>query len=554
MSDLAREIAQTVVRIKSEMRKARFASRSEAGRYAANQRWKNNAKNSFEPNKEKYVAAAGGASPPDDPNKGRIAAEARWGAKGKGKTADDDGLSIRGMTPAKRDADELRTYIDEQEGLLEAMQGSASKAELKQQKGLITLARRDLRRMEGSETKVEPKTPKSNKNISRQEADAIQRVDLFMRSTENLDQSVLDRMAEKYKTGAVSDADRKLLDETKKEMLAAGEAAKTAIQDAFAGGGRSPVDKLGKTFTSSSRKTAKQMVAEGLERAFPTDPKPETTIRGTILQTKRMVFDRLALQLKDIPKALTDSYAAKRAEERMSKGKSFASRSEAGRYAANMRWKGQGQATSVGGQLAGTPQSANVTLVGQVKSPAINASSSAISEGSYEEDEMKVERYLDELKRVGTDILGEKSFGIRFGREIDSIKDRLRDGRYESQRFSPKGSLDRAKVLQEQISEAASKVDFTPRDRMRAEKILNIYNEQKQVATIDRRTRSDYENRIEGGEKVVAAESRERALRAIKSLEKQSKHPNASIRETYGSQYGGAVEVFEALYDEQFED
>ena len=209
-----------------EMQKASFASRSEAGRYAANQRWKNQGK--------------------------------------KGKTADDDGLSIRGMTPAKRDADELRTYIDEQEGLLEAMQGSASKAELKQQKGLITLARRDLRRMEGSETKVEPKTPKSNKNISRQEADAIQRVDLFMRSTENLDQSVLDRMAEKYKTGAVSDADRKLLDETKKEMLAAGEAAKTAIQDAFAGGGQSPVDKLGKTFTSSSRKTAKQMVAEGL--------------------------------------------------------------------------------------------------------------------------------------------------------------------------------------------------------------------------------------------------------------------------------------------------
>ena len=301
MSDLAREIAQTVVRIKSEMRKARFASRSEAGRYAANQRWKNQSK--------------------------------------KGKTPVDD-LSIRGMTQTKWNADELRAHIDEQEGLLEAMRDiGASKAELKQQKGLITLARRDLRRMEESETKVEPKTPKSNKNISRQEADAIQRVDLFMRSTENLDQSVLDRMADKYKTGAVSDADRKLLDETKKEMLAAGEAAKTAIQDAFASGGRDATDKLGKTFTSSSRKTAKQMVAEGLERKSPTDPAPETTIRGTILQTKIMVFDRLALQLKDIPKALTDSYAAKRAEERMSKGKSFASRSEAGRYAANQRWK-----------------------------------------------------------------------------------------------------------------------------------------------------------------------------------------------------------------------
>lgn len=39
LMDLAKEIAQTVVRIKSEMRKASFGSRSEAGRYAANMRW-----------------------------------------------------------------------------------------------------------------------------------------------------------------------------------------------------------------------------------------------------------------------------------------------------------------------------------------------------------------------------------------------------------------------------------------------------------------------------------------------------------------------------------
>jgi hypothetical protein len=299
MSDLAKEIAQTVVRIKTEMRKASFASRSEAGRYAANQRWKGQGK--------------------------------------KAKTPLDD-LSIRGMTPAKMAADELRTWIDEQEGLLEAMQGLASKAELKQQKGLITLARRDLRRMEGSETKVKPKTSKPGKTISSQEANAVERVDLFMRSTANLDQTVLDRVAEKYKTDPPSDADRKLLDETKKEMLAAGEAAKTAIQDAFAGGGQGGTDKLGKTFRSSSRKIVKQMVAEGLERKFPTDPKPENTIRGTILQTKVMVLDRLALELKDIPEALTASYGVGKAQ--------FASRSEAGRYAANMRWKGQGQSTA----------------------------------------------------------------------------------------------------------------------------------------------------------------------------------------------------------------
>jgi hypothetical protein len=246
------------------------------------------------------------------------------------------------MTPAKMAADELRTYIDEQEGLLESMQGSASKAELKQQKGLITLARRDLRRMEGSETKVKPKTSKPGKTISSQEANAVERVEMFMRSTQNLDQSVLDRMADKYKTDPVSDADRKLLDETKKEMLAAGEAAKTAIQNAFAAGSRDATDKLGKTLTSSSRKTVKQMTAEGLTQKSPSDSKPEITIRGTILQTKVMVLDRLALQLKDIPEALTASY-------RVGKAKSFASRSEAGRYAANMRWKGQGQASAAGG-------------------------------------------------------------------------------------------------------------------------------------------------------------------------------------------------------------
>ena len=120
MSDLTKEIANTVVRIKSEMRKASFASRSEAGRYAANQRWKGQGK--------------------------------------QAKTA-DDGLSIRGMTPEKRALDELRVYAEEQRGLLDAMRGVASKAEIKQQIGLVNLADRDLRRMEQAQAKAEP--PKS---------------------------------------------------------------------------------------------------------------------------------------------------------------------------------------------------------------------------------------------------------------------------------------------------------------------------------------------------------------------------------------------------------
>lgn len=63
-----RGMARTIVF--DAIEKASFASRSEAGRYAANQRWGNR------------MARASAGSPPDG-GKGRIAAEARWGAKGK---------------------------------------------------------------------------------------------------------------------------------------------------------------------------------------------------------------------------------------------------------------------------------------------------------------------------------------------------------------------------------------------------------------------------------------------------------------------------------------
>ena len=55
LMDLTKEIANTVVRIKTEMRKASFASRSEAGRYAANQRWKGQGKKTAKP-KERLSA------------------------------------------------------------------------------------------------------------------------------------------------------------------------------------------------------------------------------------------------------------------------------------------------------------------------------------------------------------------------------------------------------------------------------------------------------------------------------------------------------------------
>jgi hypothetical protein len=60
-----------------------------------------------------------------------------------------------------------------------------------------------------------------------------------------------------------------------------------------------------------------------------------------VSRTQTMIFDMAS---KDVGFVLDQEKAIdKGLQSRMSKGKSFASRSEAGRYAANMRWKGQGE-------------------------------------------------------------------------------------------------------------------------------------------------------------------------------------------------------------------
>ena len=550
MSDLSKEIANTVIRIKTEMRKAQFASRSEAGRYAANQRWKGQGK--------------------------------------KGKTPLDD-LSIRGMTPAKMAASELRAHIDEQEGLLEAMRDNgASKAELKQQKGLITLARRDLRRMEEEQAKAE--APKSTHRASYLEYRFTNKQGRDKAFSEAMIMKAGKGLNEKYGAPLATKDDVAFAAQVKDELESAIAPLEQEVRDVLGKldaneGDRATnlksLQRVKTKFAALARKSEKDAKASGNYA----NALEENTVRTMVSRTRTMIFEMAS---RDVGFVLDQEKAIdKGLQSRMSKGKSFASRSEAGRYAANMRWKGQGQATSASGQLAGTPQSANVTLVGQVKSPAINASSDAVSEGSYEQDEMQIERYLDELKQVGTDILGKKSFGIQFGQEIDSIKDRLREGRYESpNRFSPKGSLDRAKVLQEKISEAASKIDFTPRDRMRAEAILQQYDEQ--IQSLDRagtrlterqsRDQISYIEKVNGGRKVLEAGSRERALGIIAELDKSSvkymqrarqyefkatgaeaprfknlaRTANAQMHQ-YADQQAGAEMVFEALYDEQLE-
>jgi hypothetical protein len=214
----------------------------------------------------------------------------------------------------------------------------------------------------------------------------------------------------------------------------------------------------------------------------------------------------------------------------MAKAKSFASRSEAGRYAANMRWKGQGENTptaSTGGKTpkqkydfspqdykmvreampqlsaadakkltqylldhnafgdtsemslqemsnefalylndalgggsssAKTPQSSNGLRVKQVQYPGINSSRDEVSEETYEQAEMQIEGFLYQLKEVGTEILGKESFERQFGKEVASIKDNMRDGRYRSSRFIPHAEAERAGKLQDQLAEAVSKI------------------------------------------------------------------------------------------------
>ena len=336
MSDLAKEIAQTVVRIKSEMRKASFASRSEAGRYAANQRWKGQGK--------------------------------------KGKTALDD-LSIRGMTPAKMAASELRAHIDEQEGLLEAMRGNgASKAELRQQKGLITLARRDLRRMEEEQEEVvgvnkfpmaadyekESYNHKNFMDLRRNSETAVERafsektlsgIGAYLRGEGKsgriaFNPDAKDATAEDIAFGAQS---LKEIKEIQEPLL--DKASKTILDF---DNGRVSADVAIKGLRSIRNSLKREAVkADAKQKAdgYWTESKSENTVRSMTYYTKARHLDIVAGWVDG---ALATIVALKRDKgnypiDDMSKGRSFASRSEAGRYAANMRWKGQGQASAAGG-------------------------------------------------------------------------------------------------------------------------------------------------------------------------------------------------------------
>ena len=270
------------------------------------------------------------------------------------------------MTPAKRDADELRTYIDEQEGLLEAMQGSASKAELKQQKGLITLARRDLRRMEEEQEEVvgvnkfpvaadAEKQSSNHANFTRlREESAVDKA--FSRKTLSGLGSYL--RGEKYKNLGVKPFNLEAKDATEEDYAFAEKSLKEikeiqeplldqaskAILDFDNGRASAEVSiKALRGVRNKLKKEGVKVLAQQKADGFFPESKSETTIRSMTYYTKSVQFDFAA---RWVDGALGEIVSFTKGKGNyvindVSKAKSFSSRSEAGRYAANMRWRGR---------------------------------------------------------------------------------------------------------------------------------------------------------------------------------------------------------------------
>lgn len=112
------------------IRKARFSSRSEAGRYAANMRWKGQG--------ERTVGTQRGKGFDSPKMKEQLAYEAKRDAA--------LGASAADIADSVSEQDELRVFIDEQEGLLQVMQDlGESKDKISQQERIISQAKQDLK-------------------------------------------------------------------------------------------------------------------------------------------------------------------------------------------------------------------------------------------------------------------------------------------------------------------------------------------------------------------------------------------------------------------------
>ena len=133
--------ARTIVFDAIEVAKASFATRSEAGRYAANMRWKGQAGSKGRkaelaakfPNADMIIDLPNPLGERSAADSARIAANVKRLREERGKDS------------SSADKDELRAYIEENEGLLERMQDlGESAADIKTQQNLIAQAKRDL--------------------------------------------------------------------------------------------------------------------------------------------------------------------------------------------------------------------------------------------------------------------------------------------------------------------------------------------------------------------------------------------------------------------------
>lgn len=112
------------------IKKARFSSRSEAGRYAANMRWKGQG--------ERTAGTQRGKGFDSPKMKDQLAYEAKRDAA--------LGASAADIADSVSEQDELRVFIDEQEGLLEIMRDlGESKDKISQQERIISQAKQDLK-------------------------------------------------------------------------------------------------------------------------------------------------------------------------------------------------------------------------------------------------------------------------------------------------------------------------------------------------------------------------------------------------------------------------
>jgi hypothetical protein len=347
MSDLTKEIASTVVRIKTEMRKAsakpkkdnsqadlfedeggrrysrayrrskekelqakrksggpkvmgkaQFASRSEAGRYAANQRWKGQGKKGKGNADTAQLVAYRQAGNTKDAKLTEQKIEQRLAAEGKTSPAERMAAGLRdfkGIDNSNRSGWHVR-----HNDLKKEFNNSFDKAF--SEKTLVKAGETLVERGNGSD-----------KLATKEDIAFGAETSKYLKETLNPLFDQVDQVLTDLENGQ---GDRDTHFKTLKSI---------------------------KTKTAAlAKKTVKDQKTAG---HFPAN-KEDSTVRSMTYTTKALIFDNFSSHIDRTLKMEIGTDRNNPYTKPISKGKSFASRSEAGRYAANMRWKGQGQSTA----------------------------------------------------------------------------------------------------------------------------------------------------------------------------------------------------------------